>query len=164
MLAPAFMFEKYPQIIVRMANILTYFTSEWATSILNFIGLYKLRYTFFQFKNMDELFSNFSFLYDENIQIDTPRQVKLLNELSIPGFILFGSNEKIISLKSISTLHELLQLNDKIIYIQEDNPALLPKIQSIDKISSYLLNSESHFPHSSFPKVTNRLIEQYMEL
>lgn len=162
MLAPAFMFEKYPKTLVRMANILTYFTSDWATSILNFIGLYKLRYTFFRFENMDELFSNFSFLYDENIQNDTPRQVKLLNELSIPGFILFGSNEKVISLRSIGTLHELLHLNEKIIYIQDDNPDLLPRI-NFDKISSFSLDSESHFPHSSFPKVTNRLIEQYME-
>lgn len=158
------MLHPFDQKSIKIAKFLTsYLKSKFAISILDLAQLNK---SFFGLKlnSIEAVYPLLCVAYDEDVQQNGPDRIKKLNQMSIPGFILFGTNEKIIPQKTIKLLHDLLNL-DNIIEISKDDANLLPDLTKIRlEFTSYLLINCGHFPHAKYSNVTNRLIESYLKM
>ncbi|KAI7688893.1 hypothetical protein SSS_06769 [Sarcoptes scabiei] len=99
--------------------------------------------------------------YDEQVPLkDAERRTESLKKLRIPGFILFGENDNLISGKNKQRLHEILGIREKTII---DNDISSIQFDS-EEIKSIILKNAKHFPHLTHSDVIYSLIEKCINI
>lgn len=147
-----------------MAKFLVFCSSPIFVSIFNLIRLYKAPFIIFKLKNIEQIYPIAAMGLEEELPKDSQRRVEVLNQLQIPSFILYGSNERFIPKSWNDLLHSLLNIKVKTVLTEDDPNLLLPFSKQTKNIfSSYVLNYAGHFPHAKYPKITNKLIEHHIK-
>ncbi|XP_027204855.2 uncharacterized protein LOC113798501 [Dermatophagoides pteronyssinus] len=162
--SPAFALEAFDPKIIRGGKFLLNISkSQLMTRLLKAMNFQIPPY---KFDNIDDIFLMVSFVqnFPDNIINDSIRRLMDLKQRQTPGFITYGTDERLISKYAIDKLHEILQISNRISIDQDDTKSIssLPTSSSI--IKSYLLKDAGHFPHVRYPNISHYLIEQLLQL
>lgn len=161
MIAPQFFYEKIPTIYSNFLKSIMLFKGGLGSKFLEAIKFHKLSIFPFKFNTIDELFLMVCMAYDEQVPLkDAERRTESLKKLRIPGFILFGENDNLISGKNKQRLHEILGIRDKTII---DNDISSIQFDS-EEIKSIILKNAKHFPHLTHSDVIYSLIEKCINI
>ncbi|XP_046909513.2 uncharacterized protein LOC124490969 [Dermatophagoides farinae] len=120
----------------------------------------------YKFDNIDDLF--LMCCYAQNIPDKvirgSIRRLERLKQQKMPGFITYGTDERLVSKYSIDKLHELLQISNQIISIDTDDLLSIPSPSISTMMTSFQLKDAGHFPHVRYSNISHYLVEQLLRL
>ncbi|XP_027204858.2 uncharacterized protein LOC113798503 [Dermatophagoides pteronyssinus] len=166
MIAPQFFFDGISEKLHNNSKLMLRLSkSRILSRVLHRMKIHQSKGIPFKFQDIDEFFLLNTLLLDIQAVKDSRARVRLMNEKKFPGFIMYSSDDKIISKKAQQELYQILNIDDvQTIIIDQDNPKIIDTNYLLNNpMKKFMAKDGRHLPHQKYPNVINFLIEKLID-
>ncbi|KAH7639244.1 uncharacterized protein LOC124490971 [Dermatophagoides farinae] len=163
MIAPQFLLYNLSDNTYKISKLMLLMSrSELLSRLLHRMKIHQSKHVPFKFTNIDEYFHLSTLVLDRQAFKDSRARVQSINAMKLPGFIMYSSDEKIISKLAQQELYKLLNINDdQAIHIDRDDPEIFASNFSFNNsMKKIIIKDGRHLPHQKCPNIVNFLIEK----